>query len=89
MKRYVLAAVVAGVLLSVGGELAHLVAGSVECDSATTQCGDIALSHEEAMLMCDDLGLIYSYEAEGYTTAEFCVTQELFNAQQEADHVSY
>jgi len=41
-------------------------------DRPQTQEGDIALSHEEAMYMCEDLNLTYNYEAEGYTTAEFC-----------------
>jgi hypothetical protein len=41
-------------------------------DRPQTQLGDIALSHEEAMYMCEDLNLTYNYEAEGYTTAEFC-----------------
>ena len=54
--------------------------------SEPTQLGDIALSHEEAMDMCDDLGLVYDYEAEGYTTYDFCIRAELYNQQHEVDY---
>ena len=40
------------------------------------QAGDIALSHEEAEEMCEKLDMVYDYEAEGYTTADFCIKVE-------------
>jgi hypothetical protein len=86
MKRYIVAAVVAGLALSTVGEVSSYLTGNSEYNGSVTQYGDIALSHDEAREMCEELGLVYDYEAEGYTTAEFCVTQEQWDAQQEADY---
>ncbi len=33
---------------------------------------DDVITDEQAMLLCDDLGLVYDYEATGYTVADFC-----------------
>ncbi len=37
-----------------------------------SQADDVVLTHDEALKLCDDAGLIYDYEAEGYTTFELC-----------------
>ena len=42
------------------------------------------VTHDQALAMCDELGLVYDYEAEGTSVYEFCIRPELFNAQQEA-----
>jgi len=34
------------------------------------------ITHDEALTMCEDLGLEYDYEAEGYTVEDFCVMTE-------------
>ena len=31
------------------------------------------VTHEYAIMVCNDLGLTYDYEAEGYTAEEFCI----------------
>ena len=34
------------------------------------------ISHEHALMICDDLGLTYDYEAEGYDAEDFCIMTE-------------
>lgn len=31
------------------------------------------LTHDEALTLCEALDMVYDYEAEGYTTADFCM----------------
>jgi len=40
------------------------------------------VTHAQAMAECEALGLVYDYEAEGTTSAEYCIRAELWNAQQ-------
>ena len=42
------------------------------------------VTHAQAMAECESLGLVYDYELEGTTPAEYCIRAELWNAQQEA-----
>jgi len=42
------------------------------------------VTHDQALAMCDELGLVYDYEAEGTSVYEFCIRPELFNVQQGA-----
>jgi len=69
--RNVLIGIIAGLVI---GYLAQLVWANPTPYASYIQSleSDDVITDEQAIILCDDLGLVYDYDASGYTVADFC-----------------
>ena len=69
--RNVLVGIIAGLVLGYGTQLVWANPTPYASYIQSLESDDV-ITDEQAMLLCDDLGLVYDYEATGYTVADFC-----------------
>ena len=74
-------AVMVVVIVGIGSVYSNVVRYQTEDHGAVEMA---VVTHDQALAMCDELGLVYDYEAEGTSVYEFCIRPELFNVQQGA-----